>query len=305
MRLTLLLRDDPQMKSMTGYGRGQSSQNGYRVTIEVSSVNRKQAEISVYVPREFEGVEPQVRQEVAKSVSRGKVTVRIHVQIEAGQLAQQSLLNTELAGRYAAELKRLAGELGLSSEVSVEALLRIPGVMQADVDGDVVDQVAPAVVEALASALKALVGMREREGEHLLADLQNRMALMKAAAERIRQMAPDMTRKYREALIQRIQTASLPLPKEDDERLLKEVVYFADRSDISEELTRLESHFVQFQDCVKRTDAVGRMLDFLSQEFNREINTIGSKAADSAIAHEVIHFKAELEKFREQVQNLE
>ncbi len=293
------------MKSMTGYGRGQSSQNGYRVTVEVSSVNRKQAEISVYVAREFEGVEPQVRQEVSKSVSRGKVTVRIHVQIEAGQTAQQSLLNTELAARYATELKQIASDLGLSPEVSVEALLRIPGVMQAEVGGDAVDQVLPAVVEALTGALKTLVAMREREGAHLLADLENRISLMKSASERIRLIAPDMTRRYRDALIQRIQTAGLPLPKEDDERLLKEVVYFADRSDISEELTRLESHFVQFQDCARRTDAVGRMLDFLSQEFNREINTIGSKAADSAIAHEVIHFKAELEKFREQVQNIE
>ena len=150
-----------------------------------------------------------------------------------------------------------------------------------------------------------MVKMREREGAHLAQDLAARITIMRKAAARIQQQAPDVAERYRQQLIERIKEAGLEAPGAEDERLLKEVVYFADRSDITEELTRLQSHFQQFADGRKSKEPVGRMLDFLAQEMNREINTIGSKANDSLISRQVVTLKAELERFREQAQNVE
>jgi len=150
-----------------------------------------------------------------------------------------------------------------------------------------------------------MVAMREREGAHLKQDLTERITIMRKAVREIQKHAPSVAKRYREQLIERIKTAGLEAPGVDDERLMKEIVYFADRTDISEELTRLQSHFKQFDDCLKTREPVGRMLDFLAQEMNREANTIGSKANDSLISREVVTLKAELEKFREQAQNVE
>jgi uncharacterized protein (TIGR00255 family) len=147
--------------------------------------------------------------------------------------------------------------------------------------------------------------MREREGACLARDLVTRAARMRAGTGRVRRLAPRSAERYRAQLLARIKAAGLDTPALNDERLVKEVFLFADRSDISEELTRLESHFQQFNDCVKSKEPVGRTLDFLAQEMNREVNTLGSKANDSAISREVVLLKAELEKFREQVQNVE
>jgi uncharacterized protein (TIGR00255 family) len=150
-----------------------------------------------------------------------------------------------------------------------------------------------------------LVKMRSREGANLKKDLGDRVATMRKAVARVRKEAPQVQKRYREQLIERIKGAGLEDLQLDEERLLKEVIFFADRSDISEELTRLQSHFQQFDDCLKSAEPVGRTLDFLAQEMNREINTIGSKANDSLISREVVVLKAELEKFREQAQNVE
>jgi uncharacterized protein (TIGR00255 family) len=147
--------------------------------------------------------------------------------------------------------------------------------------------------------------MREREGAHLEKDLRGRVAAMRKSVSSVQKQAPLVQKRYREQLIERIKNAGLDGMDIEEERLLKEVIYFADRSDISEELTRLESHFQQFDDCLKSKEPVGRTLDFLAQEMNREINTIGSKANDSLISREVVILKTELEKFREQAQNVE
>ena len=150
-----------------------------------------------------------------------------------------------------------------------------------------------------------LVKMRSREGAHLKKDLCERVSTMRKAVARVRKEAPLVQKRYREQLIERIKGAGLEDLQLNEERLLKEVIFFADRSDISEELTRLQSHFQQFDDCVKAKEPVGRTLDFLAQEMNREVNTIGSKANDGLISREVVVMKAELEKFREQAQNVE
>ena len=290
---------------MTGYGRGECSQNGFKITVELSSVNRKQTEISFALPREMEMVEATMRDLINRYISRGRLNVRVALHAGASKLSARMHLNIPLAKAYARELNRLSRQLNLPSPVSLDHLARAPGVFQTDEQIVEERDFGPAVQKALQRALTTLVKMREREGVHLAQDLAQRISIMRRAATRIQQHAPKVARRYREQLIERIEAAGLQAPGGDDDRLLKEIVYFADRSDISEELTRLQSHFKQFDDCRKSREPVGRTLDFLAQEMNREVNTIGSKANDSLISREVVTLKAELERFREQAQNVE
>ncbi|HKS36073.1 MAG TPA: YicC/YloC family endoribonuclease, partial [Verrucomicrobiae bacterium] len=294
-----------RMKSMTGYGRGECAQDGFKVTVELSSVNRKQSEISVYLPRDLEALESRVRDEVNRQISRGRLTVRFSLHAADGSLPGRVRLNAPLAKAYTRELNRLAKELKLAGPVTLDLVVRAPGVLQADDEVTDAEAFWPAVEKALRKGLAALVQMREREGAHLLKDLQKRVGIIRRSVERVQKQAPEVLKRYQEQLRERVRNAGLEMPAVDDERLLKEIVYFADRSDISEEVTRLQSHFQQFEDCVESKQPVGRTLDFLTQEMNREVNTIGSKANDSLISREVVVLKAELEKFREQVQNVE
>jgi uncharacterized protein (TIGR00255 family) len=293
------------MKSMTGYGRGENTQEGYNITTEISSVNRRQTEINVYLPRELEALESRVRNEINRRVARGRVTARIVLHASETALISHARVNSRLAKAYAKELKKLADDLKISDSITLEVLVRAPGVFEADTALSDADNFWPGIEKSLLTALDALVKMREREGAHLAKDLKARIASMKKSVANVQKEAPAMVRRYTEQLRERIKNAGLPLPPEEDERLRKEIVYFADRSDISEELTRLQSHFKQFDECSKSEEPIGRTLDFLAQEMNREVNTIGSKATDSLIAREVVLLKTELEKFREQVQNVE
>jgi uncharacterized protein (TIGR00255 family) len=292
------------MKSMTGYGRGECAQHGFKVTIEVSSVNRKQTEIAVNLPRDLEVLEAQIRDQINRRVARGRLTVRVSVHAAEGA-AGKMRINSELARAYTKELRALAKSLHLAEAVTLDMLTRAPGVLQPAEEIREAEELWPATEKALNAALGILLKMREREGACLATDLKSRVASLRAGVRRVQARAPKVAERYREQLRARIKAADLEAPGLEDERLVKEIFYFADRSDISEELTRLQSHFQQFDDCVKSTEPVGRTLDFLSQEINREINTIGSKANDSAISREVVLLKAELEKFREQVQNVE
>jgi uncharacterized protein (TIGR00255 family) len=293
------------MKSMTGYGRGDCSKDGFKVTVELSSVNRKQTEISVNLPRELELLEAQIRDLINRHIARGRLTVRVSLHAGTGNSSARLHLNVPLAKAYARELGRLAKQLGLPGPVTLDQLARAPGVLQTDEELAVEEDLWPAAEKALKQAISQMVRTREREGAHLAQDLTRRIAVMRKATDRIQRHAPAVAERYRQQLVERIKSVGLEAPPADDERLLKEVVYFADRSDISEELTRLQSHFLQFDDCRKSKEPVGRMLDFLAQEMNREINTIGSKANDRLISREVVTLKAELEKFREQAQNVE
>jgi uncharacterized protein (TIGR00255 family) len=293
------------MKSMTGYGRGECSKDGFKITVELSSVNRKQTEIAVTLPREMEMLEAQARDLINRHIARGRLTVRVSLHAGAAKSSARMHLNAPLAKAYARELNRLAKELKLSGTVTLDQLARAPGVLQTDEELAVEEDLWPAVEKALKTALAQMVAMREREGAHLAQDLAQRIAVMRRSAAHIEKHAPTVAERYRQQLIERIKSAGLESPAPDDERLLKDIVYFADRSDITEELTRLQSHFKQFQDCLDSKEPVGRMLDFLAQEMNREVNTIGSKANDSQISREVVTLKAELERFREQAQNVE
>ncbi len=290
---------------MTGYGRGDCSQDGFKITVELSSVNRKQSEISVSLPRELEMLEAQIRDIINRYISRGRLTVRVSLHAGESKSSARMHLNVPLAKAYARELNRLSKQLKFPGPVTLDHLARAPGVFQTDEQIVEEEDFAPAVEKALKKALNQMVKTREREGAHLRHDLIRRIVAMRRAAATVQRQAPTVAKRYRQQLIERIKSTGLEAPGGDDDRLLKEVVYFADRSDITEELTRLRSHFHQFDDCLKTKEPVGRMLDFLAQEMNREINTIGSKANDSLISREVVTLKAELERFREQAQNVE
>ncbi len=293
------------MKSMTGYGRGECAQDGFKITAELSSVNRKQAEVAVTLPREAEMLEAQIRDTIHRSVARGRVNARVSLHTAEGKLSARKHINATLAKDYAAEFARLGKQLKLTGEVTLDQVLRAPGVFQTDEELAGTEDLWPAVEKALNQALAALLKMREREGAHLAKDLTARIGSLHAAVDKIQKQAPMTAENYRRNLLERIQAAGLKNIAPEDDRLLKEIVLFADRSDISEELTRLQSHFQQFEDCRKAKEPVGRTLDFLAQEINREINTIGAKANDAIIAREVVTLKAELEKFREQAMNVE
>jgi uncharacterized protein (TIGR00255 family) len=290
---------------MTGYGRGESAQDGFKVTVEASAVNRKQSELQVNLPRELESLEALVRDEVNRRVARGRLTLRVGLVAAKDRQAARVQLNQPVARAYVQAAQRLARTLKLESSLSLDTLLRLPGVVETERPLAEAEAFWPAVRSALEEALTRLVRMRVREGAHLARDLKRRVAALRRGAAQVQRLAPGVARRYQEQLCARLRQAGVAGLVADDERLLKEVALFADRSDISEELTRLHSHFRQFDDCLGSAEPVGRTLDFLAQEINREVNTIGSKANDGAIARAVVTLKAELEKFREQVQNIE
>jgi uncharacterized protein (TIGR00255 family) len=281
------------------------SHDGCKITVELSSVNRRQSEISVNLPRDLDVLEARIRDELNRRLSRGRVSVRVTLHAGDDRRAQAVRVNRVLAAAYAREFALIGAELGLEGRPTLEVVLRAPGVLETDDDVPDAEAYWPALSEALATALKQLIQMREKEGAHLAEDLSMRLGVMRRAAMAVRDRAPQVAEHYRRQLQDRIAATGIVWNAEDGERLLKEVALFADRSDITEELTRLESHFVQFEQCLVSTEPVGRTLDFLAQELNREINTIGSKANDAAIAREVVTLKAELERIREQSQNLE
>jgi uncharacterized protein (TIGR00255 family) len=290
---------------MTGYGWGEAVQDGYKLTVELSSVNRKQSEISINLPRELEVLEAQIRDEVNRRVARGRVTARVTLHRGEKKEVGEVRINTRLAEAYTKKLRALSHALKLAGDVTLDHVLRVPGVLETDEDVPDAEDFWPTVEKALKQALTMLVAMREKEGAHLRADLEKRVETMRKSAVRVQKRAPQVQERYRQQLLERIRGAGLEAAKIEEERVLKEVVFFADRSDIAEELTRLQSHFKQFDDCVSAREPVGRTLDFLAQEMNREINTVGSKANDATISREVVVLKTELEKFREQAMNVE
>lgn len=289
---------------MTGYGRGEGARHGLKITVEVSSVNRKQTEVAVNLPRDLEVLEAQIRDDINRRVSRGRITVRVAVQSAPG-VAAKTRVDLALARSYARDLRRLGKELSLEDNITVDLLARLPGVIQPAEEISQAEELWPATAAALSAALDMMLQMRAREGAFLARDLKSRVTRLRRGVARVQRLVPQVIQHYRAQLLQRIRDAGLPAPGLEEERLIKEVFYFADRSDVTEELTRLQSHFQQFDDCLKSAEPVGRTLDFLSQEINREINTLGSKASNSLISREVVLLKAELEKFREQVQNVE
>jgi uncharacterized protein (TIGR00255 family) len=288
---------------MTGYGRGETDHDGAKFSVELNSVNRKQSDIVVNLPRDLAELEPRIRQTVNESISRGRTNVIVgyHHSINGtGKLA----LDTRLARSYHEAMLALQKELEAPGEITIGTILQAPGVMRIPEEMHKAADSWPAVESALRAALAELIKMREREGKHLAKDLIHRLKTIRKELKSIRELHPDVVKKYRAALLERIQKAGLPI-EADDERLVKEISFFADRADVSEELTRLESHLAQFAHHLRKNEPVGRTLEFITQEIFRELNTLGAKANDAGISQRVVACKAELEKIREQIQNLE
>lgn len=291
------------MRSMTGYGKGQTVFQGQQLSVELNAVNRKQIEIAISLPKILLELEPRLRDEINGRVSRGRVNVSVALH-GVPKNSKHSSINVAAAKHYAQELKALAQSLKIQDKISLHDILRGPGVILEE--GLTVDAEAfwKPLHQAVEKALDQFQKMREKEGLHLAKDLKNRLQLFRKELTKIEKQAPEVLKRYRQTLIDKIKKAELEIDSKD-ERLLKEIVFFSDRSDISEELTRLHSHLQQFEQTFHKQEPVGRTLDFMIQEMNREVNTIGSKANDLLISQSVVLMKTELEKIREQVQNIE
>jgi uncharacterized protein (TIGR00255 family) len=298
-----MLVHPPHMHSMTGFGRGSAATNVWHATVEISSVNRKQAEVVVQAPRELSELDGRIRKLVLCAVSRGRVQVSINLEPahDAPSAIRVDALLAKAFHQAFIELERVVGH-----PVSPTAAdyLRQPGILSVG-SGDIDSEEAWKAIEpALSDALAALTTMRETEGGHLKEDFLARLGVLVGFATRIAADAPARPVRQRELLTKRLRDAGLELDPAD-ERVAKEIALFADRCDVSEELTRLDSHFSKFREYLDAPEPPGRALDFLCQELFREFNTIGSKANDAGIAQTIVQAKTELEKIREQVQNVE
>jgi len=288
------------MKSMTGFGRGKCVSDGTTYNVEISTVNRRHAELVFNLPRELASLEPMLRNLVAPAVTRGRAT--LNAAVASGKKARP-LLDADLLGRLHAELKTLQKKLGLPGAVSWPDLITLYAASARE-SGAANEPDARALAKAAAEALHSLDATRRKEGSHLAAELRRLLAIFAAHIAAIRKLAPQVATKHRAALEARL-AAIDPVFAADDERFARELALYADRADITEELSRLESHLAQFRQSLSSKEAQGRTLDFLAQEMFRECNTIGAKANSAEVAREVIAAKTELERIREQVQNAE
>ncbi len=292
------------MRSMTGFGAGEAQDKRWRSTAEIHSVNRKQLDVVISLPKNLVQLERPIRQTMQERLSRGRISVKITLETEDDQATDLGQLKVcpALARSYAAHYQTL--QAALEVPLAPMDILRAPGVFELQ-DAEIeASEVWPIVQQALEHALDQLIQAREEEGKHLAKVLDDGRQRVQAIVAAMRDLAPEVVVRYRENLQKRLEEAGLPLPL-DDERLVREIGLFAERSDISEELDRLASHDKQFTLYLQSTEPVGRPLDFLAQEMNREFNTIGSKANHAALTQRVVEGKTEVEKIREQVQNIE
>jgi uncharacterized protein (TIGR00255 family) len=291
------------INSMTGYGKGEVSGTAGRISVEIRSVNHRYGEIYVKLPRGLLQFEQEVRKAVADRLKRGKIEVFVQLDESSGA-AGQPLLNLPLARAYHAAFTELKEALALVEPVTLALLTAQKDILASREDAVPDEEMAAALRDALGKALDQVAGMRGREGKALHGELHARMTALLALVERVAARAPLVVRSGAEKLQERL-AKLLTDGTIDENRLAQEVAILADRSDITEELVRLQSHQQQFFTTLELSEPVGRKLDFLLQEVNREVNTIGSKANDGEIAMLVVELKAELEKIREQVQNIE
>ncbi len=288
---------------MTGFGRGFSATNAWQASVEISAVNRKQAEVVVQSPREINELESRVRKEVLAVVSRGRIQVSITLERPQGSAADFTI-DPRLALAFSKAFGELGRTIGYSVQPTAADFLRQPGILSIG-DSEIDPELAwSAVAPALKTALEQLATMRASEGGHLKADFLARLDTLGGFAKSIAAEAPGRPVRQRDLLTKRLRDAGLDLDPAD-ERVVREIALFADRCDVSEEITRLDSHFEKFRHYLNAPEPAGRPLDFLCQELFREFNTIGSKANDAAIAQTIVEAKTELEKIREQVQNVE
>ncbi len=291
------------VKSMTGYGRGEDTVNGCTITVELRSVNNRYLDCNVRIPRLYLFAEEAVKARVQSVISRGKVDVFVTMD-SAGAGQVRVTVNRAAADGYHAALKELAELYGLSDDFSVSLLSRFPEVLLAEKAEEDVEQRARDICAVLDKALADFDGMRTREGQRLQEDILARAAAIEEKVALVEARSPQTVAEYRARLEERMSEV-LANTQLEPARILTEAAIFADKVAVDEETVRLRSHIAQLRELLSRGGAVGRKLDFLIQEFNREANTIGSKCSDIDIARQVVDIKAEIEKIREQVQNIE
>lgn len=291
------------LKSMTGYGRNEEVAGTKKITVEIKSVNHRFSDYNIKVPRQYGFLEDLVRKKLSGAIARGKVDV--YVSIEAYEEADKTIsINKELAENYISALRSLAADYGLKDDISVSTVAAFADIFRAEPKRDDEDELWKLVSAVMDPALEAFTSMREREGSRIEEDLRTRIDYMQQLAEKIDERSPQTVSEYREKLYAKIKEL-LEDRDVDDARVLTEVAVFADKVAVNEETVRLSSHYDEFREIMDGSEPAGRRLDFLIQEINREVNTIGSKASDIEIAKIVVTLKGEIEKLREQIQNIE
>ncbi|MCH2063611.1 MAG: YicC family protein [Roseibacillus sp.] len=287
---------------MTGFGRGSHATEQIVIRVEASSVNRKQGEVHFFMPRNLAELESRLRKHVLSRITRGRININVNLEHPDGA---DGSIRVDMGKARALKTAFAKLSEGLEQELTPESTdyLRAPDIFVFGEDYRV-EEIWSALQPALDEALESLVEMRAEEGADLQAELERILATLEKFTHEIEEHAPSVVTAHRENLLRRLRDADLDLDP-DDERVLKEIALFADRCEITEELTRLRSHFRKFHSYIESAGVVGRSMDFLCQEINREFNTIGSKANDATLAQTVVNAKTELEKIREQVQNIE
>ena len=291
------------IKSMTGYGRNEAILNGKKITCEIKSVNHRYSDYSVKVPRYYGFMEDRTRQLASEYISRGKVDIYIAVE-SFDEIDKEIILNEELAKSYIDALLKLKDKFSLKDDISVMSVARYQDVFKLERVEEDEDALWESVKNVMMPAVEQFVSMREREGERIQKDLCNRVEYMRSLVKKIDERSDETVALYKEKLYNKIKEV-LEDKDIDEARILTEVAIFADKVAVNEELVRLESHFNEFYDIISKNEPAGRKLDFLIQEINREINTTGSKASDIEIVRTVVELKGEVEKLREQIQNIE
>ena len=291
------------MKSMTGYGRAKEERDGKTITVELRAVNHRYLDCTVKAPRQYGLLDDAVKKAAAARIARGKVEIFVGVEVEEGGDVAVTV-NHQLAKRYLDALHDLSETYGLRDDVTVMTLAKLPDVL----GSERIEQDAEAMTrEVLAVFDKACDGfdqMRLREGEKLAEDVRGRCAAIERMVGEVETRSPERVKEYREKLLARMQEV-LADTSIDETRILTEAAIYADKTAVDEETVRLRSHLHQMDGMLQETQPIGRKLDFLVQEMNREANTIGSKANDVAMARIVVDIKSEIEKIREQIQNIE
>lgn len=290
------------IKSMTGFGQGSAQGDAFRVKVDVRTVNNRFLDIHTRLPQELASLEMSIKKQVQTALNRGRVDVTISVE----QMKQATFeINRPLVSGYLSALSEMKREFGLEGEPSLELIAKLPGALQVSQDSSGLDEALVAgVAAAVTQALTTLTEMRIVEGQELATELSSRLDHIEAELPAIESEAGRLPGIYKEKLIRRLQDA-VAGGQVDETRLAQEAVMLADRSDISEEIARLKSHILQMRDVLRGEEEVGKRLDFILQEMNREANTILSKSGDLAISDAAIAIKTEVEKLREQGQNVE
>lgn len=291
------------MHSMTGYGKGVSKRDGKTITIEIKTVNHRFLDCNIKLPRNFLFVEDRVKKAVSSAISRGHVDLYLTYEQSSTDEGAYTV-DLELANNYLTAVRQLENGTGLANDVTLSTLLRVGDIVTRQQSVEDEDLLAEMTLEAASEALVNLKVMREKEGQSQKADIASKLGTIEACLDRIKEFAPKVVEDYRALLNARIAEVVEP-SLVDKQRIATEVALYADHCAIDEEITRLSTHISNMRSLLEATEPVGRKMDFLVQEFNRETNTIGSKANDMRITKEVLAIKNEIEKMREQAANIE